>query len=581
MAPTPGSGTLNYCVFRYGGALNTGYTYTTILIAGTNASVTMSDTVVQYNANNGVTVQSVTNTPAITRCSFSDNTAWGVWSLGSSNLQVTGSTFQRNGSGGAYLDGSTGQISTSNFLSQPLGVNCVNSANPVIGGSPALANTFHGNTSYGVQNTSSAVTVNATHNSWGNASGPYHPTLNSSGTGDPVSDYVSFEPWLDEALDLTIYKGGPGTGTVTGTNGLNCTTYPCSKTYDAVGSVTISAVGDPGWVFVGWSGGTGSASSCSGTDPCTFTLSTDSAVTATFVALPTVTTAAVSQIHSTSATGGGNISSDGGAAIWNGGVCWSTAPNPTTSDNCTSDVYDLGAFTSSITGLTPNTPYHVRAYATNSAGTAYGADVGFTTLIAYRLTTQVSPDGNGTIGLNPSGGSYDAGSSVQLTAGPAWGYRFDHWELDLSGSANPTSIIMDANKSVRAVFVALPQYTLTVAKTGDGNGTVTSLPPGIDCGATCSNSYYEGSVVTLRAIPDSGSYFAGWSGGCTSQALTCMVTLDAAKTVTATFTDDQPSIATWAKTYTVTGDDWLHAIQQTADGGYIVAGNMRLSRRRL
>ena len=50
-----GSGTLNHCVFRYGGALDTGYTYTTILIAGANASVTMSDTVVEYSANSGVT----------------------------------------------------------------------------------------------------------------------------------------------------------------------------------------------------------------------------------------------------------------------------------------------------------------------------------------------------------------------------------------------------------------------------------------------------------------------------------------------------------------------------------------------
>ena len=53
--------------------------------------------------------------------------------------------------------------------------------------------------------------------------------------------------------------------------------------------------------------------------------------------------------------------------------------------------------------------------------------------------------------------------------------------------------------------------------------------------------------MTLTATPDSGSHFAGWSGGCTSQALTCMVTMNAAKSVTATFTDTAPPVKTWAK----------------------------------
>ncbi|MEI7983791.1 MAG: hypothetical protein WCI71_19235, partial [Bacteroidota bacterium] len=83
--------------------------------------------------------------------------------------------------------------------------------------------------------------------------------------------------------------------------------------------------------------------------------------------LPTVSTNPVTNLSSVSAVCGGNIT-DGGAAITARGVCWSTVANPTTADPKTSDGVGSGAFTSSITGLTPNTTYHVRAYATNSVG---------------------------------------------------------------------------------------------------------------------------------------------------------------------------------------------------------------------
>jgi len=94
---------------------------------------------------------------------------------------------------------------------------------------------------------------------------------------------------------------------------------------------------------------------------------------------PTVTTTEVSSITSNSATSGGNIISDGGTAITARGVCWSTSVNPTISDSYTSDGTGTGSFTSSITGLNPGTPYHVRAYASNSVGTSYGSDIPFTT----------------------------------------------------------------------------------------------------------------------------------------------------------------------------------------------------------
>ena len=94
----------------------------------------------------------------------------------------------------------------------------------------------------------------------------------------------------------------------------------------------------------------------------------------------TVTTTAISNIDKTTATGGGNVTADGGATVTARGICWSTAQNPTIAGDHTTDGTGTGSFTSSMTGLTANTTYYVRAYATNSAGTAYGEEVSFTTL---------------------------------------------------------------------------------------------------------------------------------------------------------------------------------------------------------
>ncbi len=97
--------------------------------------------------------------------------------------------------------------------------------------------------------------------------------------------------------------------------------------------------------------------------------------------IPAVTTTSISGITQTTATSGGNVTSIGSSDVIVRGVCWSTSSNPTTTDNVTTDGAGIGSFTSSITGLTAGTIYHVRAYAINSAGIGYGVDRTFTTLI--------------------------------------------------------------------------------------------------------------------------------------------------------------------------------------------------------
>ena len=95
--------------------------------------------------------------------------------------------------------------------------------------------------------------------------------------------------------------------------------------------------------------------------------------------LATLTTTVASSITETSAVSGGNITNNGGSLITQRGVCYSTSPSPTTANTTIISGSGTGSFTSNLTSLTANTTYYMRAYATNSAGTAYGNELSFTT----------------------------------------------------------------------------------------------------------------------------------------------------------------------------------------------------------
>jgi uncharacterized protein (TIGR02145 family) len=185
----------------------------------------------------------------------------------------------------------------------------------------------------------------------------------------------------------------------------------------------------------------------------------------TLTNIPTVTTNAISSITTTTATSGGNITSDGGATITARGICWSTTANPTIAlTTKTVDGTGIGAFTSSITGLAANTRYYVRAYATNSVGTAYGADSVFTTSGATvaTLTTTAASIITGTTAT--CGGNITSDGGVTITArGICW-----------STSANPT--------------IALATKTVD----GTGTGVFTSSITGL----TANTLYYVRAYAT-------------------------------------------------------------------------------------
>jgi YD repeat-containing protein len=158
----------------------------------------------------------------------------------------------------------------------------------------------------------------------------------------------------------------------------------------------------------------------------------------------------------------------------------------------------------------------------------------------YTLTVTRSGAGSGTITSSPSGidcGSdcgetYDQGTNVTLTATPAAGSTFAGWSGDGCSGTGNCQVAVNSDTTITATF-NLIQYTLTVNRTGTGSGTVASSPSGIDCGSDCSETYNEGTSVTLTATPGSGSTFGGWTGD--PDCSDGVVTMNANKTCTATF----------------------------------------------
>jgi len=133
--------------------------------------------------------------------------------------------------------------------------------------------------------------------------------------------------------------------------------------------------------------------------------------------LPTVTTADITNITENSAIGGGNITSDGGANVTARGIAYSTSQNPTTSDNTVSSGSGTGSFEADMTGLDPNTTYYVRAFATNSEGTAYGEQKNFTTTGMPDFDCEIETETTGTtynITITPAD-YFNQGDMIKVT----------------------------------------------------------------------------------------------------------------------------------------------------------------------
>jgi uncharacterized repeat protein (TIGR02543 family) len=289
---------------------------------------------------------------------------------------------------------------------------------------------------------------------------------------------------------VTLSKSST-TISVGSTEQLTATITPVNATNQnltwASSNTSAASVGAGGLVAAGASPGT-----------ATITVTTvDGGKTATCAVtvaagLPAVTTAAPSSITGTTATGGGTVTSDGGTSVTARGVCWGTSAAPTTANTHTSDGTGTGSFASSLSGLAVGTLYHVRAYATNGTGTAYGDEVDFTTDFSVTFNKN---DAEATGTMSPM--ILAGGSSANLTVNAfnKTGYSFAGWATTSGGSVAYADQALYTMGTANATLYA--KWTVnTYTVTYNGNGNTEGTAPG-----TTSHDY--GSTVTVAS--NSGS----------------------------------------------------------------------------
>jgi len=197
----------------------------------------------------------------------------------------------------------------------------------------------------------------------------------------------------------------------------------------------------------------------------------DNPVTITDPTLPVVLTSDVYDVNSFAAKSGGSVTSDGGSPVIEKGICWDVNPSPQISSHKTKDGSAVGAFYSDITDLTPRTKYYVRAYATNSVGTAYGKEINFTsvadlpklTTVSVTLIKQITAKSGGTI--------TSEGEAAITSKGICWSTNstptiLDSKTTDGDGISNFTSQLTDLTSNTKYYVRA---YATNDFGTGYGN----------------------------------------------------------------------------------------------------------------
>jgi hypothetical protein len=144
---------------------------------------------------------------------------------------------------------------------------------------------------------------------------------------------------------------------------------------------------------------------------------------------------------------------------------------------------------------------------------------------SYQLTTSSVPAEGGSV--SPSSGEFDEGDEVQLQATANQDWMFDGWEGDQTGSQNPVTVTMDADKAINARFVKR-QYPLTINVQGEGSVSETVVQ-------TKMTDYDAGTIVELEANSDMGYNFARWEGAIESTDNPVQITVDGPKEVTVVF----------------------------------------------
>lgn len=322
---------------------------------------------------------------------------------------------------------------------------------------------------------------------------------------------------------LTVTKTGNGAGRIASApSGIDCGA-DCTEFYDQGTQVTLTASADPGSTFTGWQG------ACTGAGAvCTIFINATTTVTAVFT---------LNQYQITAAKAGNGL-----------GQLTSIPAGIDCGSDCT-EFYAYGSLITLNASADPSSTFAgwIGACSGNQAVCTITVDsaksvTAIFMLNQYSLTLSKSGGGAGKVVSSPSGidcgnacaASYPHGTALTLTATAATGSTFAGWQGVCSGAANTCPVTMDAAKAATALFT-LNQYTVTIQNAGNGSGIVVSTPSGLECGSACTAVYGYGANVSLTATAAASTRFVGWSGTCTGVDTVCTVTIDAAKSVTATF----------------------------------------------
>lgn len=321
----------------------------------------------------------------------------------------------------------------------------------------------------------------------GDASGSVNPLLVTiTGNMDITANFYCL-------LTVTVFPDGGGSVIV----------LPDQASFPYGSSVTLTAVPNPGWTFIGWSG------NASGThNPITLTMNDNLEITANFSQIEYSLSVSVNPV------GLGNVTKSPNKPYYYYGEVVTLTASPTVTG------WRFIDWSGDASGVT--NPLQITITGNNNIIANFSDQ--------YTLTTIVDPLDSGTITRDIYQDTYTYGTQVVLTATPSLGWTFDGWGGDGSGSDNPLTYTIVGDTSITATFTQ-NEYTLVVNVEPVGSGTVNIYP--------MQTTYHYGDEVTLTSVANSGWTFLEWSGDATGSDNPLTVTIHGDTNITANFMQDQ------------------------------------------
>lgn len=324
-----------------------------------------------------------------------------------------------------------------------------------------------------------------------------HWSGDTSSTANPISIPVNG----DRNLVANFVNLPQYTLTVSMVDSGSVTLNPAGGIYFSGTSIVLSAEPDSNYQFINWSGDfTGNE------NPDTIAIDSNIAITANFAELPKY------NLTTNIATGNGSIHlTPPGGLYYIGTTVVLTAQSDSG--------YEFTGWTGDLIGANISDTLVIDTNKSVSAN--------FQELPIYSLDTTII--GNGSIVLQPDGGSYYIGTEVILTTVADSGFLFQNWGGDLNGFQSPDTVTMDSNIAVTAVFQDTAAIAYTISASVDSNGSITLIPD--------NPTYGYGDTVIVQAVPDSGYGLTSWYGDLNGNDNPDTLFMDGHKIISATISE--------------------------------------------